>query len=125
MRYQAPFNRVAIKPDEADEKIGNIIIPDTLKEKKNVRGTVFSAGPDCKVYGKGDRVFYNKHGGQSVKMKKADGSDFELFVFLEQEILGSISNEEIKGIEGVDYELVDEDESEKSSEISFVPQFAN
>lgn len=119
MRYQAPFNRVAIKPDPAEEKSkgGIILLPDE-KAQKGFKGTVFSAGPDCKIHKAGDRIFYNNHGGQSIKLKQVDGKIFELFVFLEQELLGSAFDEDIEGIEGVDYSL--EDSEEVSEEISLI-----
>ena len=125
MKYSALFNRVAVKPDSPEEVTkGGIIIPDTVKDQKGFKGTVFSAGASCKVLKDNDRVYYNSRGGQSIKMKRENGETFEVFIFLEEEILGKITDEENEGIEGVDYELVVE-EHEENEEISFIPKFAN
>jgi co-chaperonin GroES (HSP10) len=125
MKGKSLFNRVAIKPDNPEVKTkGGIILPDTVQDKKGIIGTVFSAGIDCKVLKKGDRVYYNRHGGQIVPLKDKKGQPYDLYVFLEQEILYLIEDEEIEGIEGVDYEIVEVDESETSA-ISFVPTEIN
>lgn len=123
MKYIALFNRVAVKPDSPEEVTkGGIIIPDTVKDQKGFKGTVFSAGALCKVLKDNDRVYYNSRGGQSIKMKRQNGQPFEVFVFLEEEILGKIEGEKKEGIEGVDYEL---EKNEKNEKISFTPMFAN
>lgn len=121
MKGSSLFNRVAIKPDSPEVKTkGGIILPDTVQDKKGIIGTVFSAGIDCKVLKKGDRVYYNRHGGQIVPLKTKDGQPYDLYVFLEQEILYLVEDEDIEGIEGVDYDIIEVDESE-TEKVSFVP----
>ena len=71
--------RVLIKPIEPEErKVGNIIIPDTAKEKPQI-GEVVAVGDDV-VHEKetrkklselvkvGDRVVYAKYGGSEIKL---------------------------------------------------------
>ena len=69
-------DRVLIEPlDEKEEKIGNIYIPDTAKEKPN-EGTVKAVGPgrvsdDGKVIPlqvkEGQKVLYGKYSGTEIK----------------------------------------------------------
>ncbi|MDH5717362.1 MAG: co-chaperone GroES [Spirochaetia bacterium] len=69
-------DRVLIQPlDEKEEKIGNIYIPDTAKEKPN-EGTIVAVGPgkatdDGKIVPmqvkKGDKVLYGKYSGTEIK----------------------------------------------------------
>lgn len=85
-------DRVIIKRlDEAEQKRGGIIIPDTAKEKPQ-QGEVIAAGEgkfredgtrqplDVKP---GDRVLFGKYGGSEVKL-----DDQEYLIMREDEILG-------------------------------------
>lgn len=75
-------DRVLIEPlAEKEEKIGNIYIPDTAKEKPN-EGTVVAVGTgriteDGKtvplVVKEGQRVLYGKYSGTEIKQ---DGNDY-------------------------------------------------
>jgi chaperonin GroES len=71
--------RVLIKPlKEEERKIGNIIIPDTAKERPQM-GEVVAVGDDIEVADRkqkklsdlvkvGDRVVYARYGGTEFKM---------------------------------------------------------
>jgi len=72
---------VLIKPkDEAEEKIGMIIIPDTAQEKP-AEGTIIAVGPgkvtkdgekiplEVQV---GNKVIYGKHSGTEIKVDEAE-----------------------------------------------------
>src|SRR5205809_2567243 len=87
-------DRVIIKRlDEAEQRRGGIIIPDTAKEKPQ-QGEVIAAGEgkirddgtrqplDVKA---GDRVLFGKYSGSEVKI-----DDEELLIMREDEILGII-----------------------------------
>ena len=87
-------DRVLIEPlDEKEEKVGNIYIPDTAKEKPN-EGKVVSTGPgkvsdDGKVVPMevktGQRVLYGKYSGTEIKE-----SGKEYLIVRESDILAII-----------------------------------
>jgi len=94
MTIQPLGDRVLIKPlEEQEQKVGNIIIPDTAKEKPQ-KGVVKQVGTgkatsdgktlpmNVKV---GDKVFYSKYGGTEVKI---DGDEY--LIMSENDILGII-----------------------------------
>ncbi|MDP8238074.1 MAG: co-chaperone GroES [Candidatus Hatepunaea meridiana] len=72
--------RIIIKPieEEAERKIGSIIIPDTAKEKPQI-GEVIAIGDDViktnetrkklsELVKVGDRIIYAKYGGSEIKI---------------------------------------------------------
>ncbi len=74
-------DRVMVKPDEAEETQGGIVVPETAQEKPQ-RGTVVAVGegkrgdegdlvkPEVEV---GDKVIFSKYGGHEVKV---DGEEY-------------------------------------------------
>lgn len=58
------FDRVILqveKEKEKEEKLGGIIIPDSVKkEKQNTVATVIATGPACKTAQVGSRVLYRR-----------------------------------------------------------------
>jgi len=72
-------DRVLLKPLEEEQRVGNIIIPDTAKEKPQ-RGEIVETGPgktldDKRVeleVKKGDKVLYSKYAGTEVKIDNED-----------------------------------------------------
>jgi len=79
--------------EEAEQKIGGIIIPDTAKEKPQ-QGKVIAVGKgrlekDGKVtpldVKAGDKVLFGKYAGQEIKI---DGSEY--LIIREEEVLGVI-----------------------------------
>ena len=72
MKIQPLADRVLIKPAEAEEKIGGIIIPDTAKEKP-LRGEIIATGNGTKdeemVLKVGDKVLYGKYAGQELEFE--------------------------------------------------------
>jgi chaperonin GroES len=79
--------------EEAEQKIGGIIIPDTAKEKPQ-QGKVIAVGKgrvekDGKVtpldVKEGDTVLFGKYSGQEIKL---DGDEF--LIMREEEILGVV-----------------------------------
>ncbi|MDD3050047.1 MAG: co-chaperone GroES [Candidatus Cloacimonetes bacterium] len=65
-------DRVLIQPqDISEKKVGNIIIPDTAKEKPNI-GEVIAVGTDeelQKIVKVGDRVLYGKYSGTEIEVE--------------------------------------------------------
>lgn len=72
MNIQPLADRVLIKPAEAEEKIGGIIIPDTAKEKP-LRGEIIATGNGTKdeemILKVGDKVLYGKYAGQELEFE--------------------------------------------------------
>ncbi len=72
MKIQPLADRVLIKPAEAEEKIGGIIIPDTAKEKP-LKGEIIATGNGTKdeemVLKVGDKVLYGKYAGQELEFE--------------------------------------------------------
>ena len=70
MKIQPLADRVLIKPAEAEEKIGGIIIPDTAKEKP-LKGEIVATGNGTKdeemILKVGDHVLYGKYAGQELE----------------------------------------------------------
>ena len=58
--------RILVKPKESIEKIGNIIIPDSAKEKEKQQGLVVAVG-DIDVVSIGDNVIISKYGSTEIK----------------------------------------------------------
>ena len=102
-RMAATATRTKIRPlhdriivqrlEEAEQKIGGIIIPDTAKEKPQ-QGKVIAVGKgrvekDGKVtpldVKEGDTVLFGKYSGQEIKL---DGDEF--LIMREEEVLGVV-----------------------------------
>ena len=87
-------DRVLVQPmEQAEEKKGGIIIPDTAKEKPQ-EGKVIALGTGKRDDGgkmipfevkKGERVLISKYGGTEIKM---NGKDY--LIMREEDILGVI-----------------------------------
>jgi len=94
MKFKPLHDRVAVKPQEREEKTsGGIIIPDTAKEKP-MQGIVVSVGEGTRdkdgnivplTVQAGDTVMYGKWGGTEIKV---DGDS--LVVMKESDIIGII-----------------------------------
>ena len=69
MKIQPLADRVLVLPAPAEEKVGGIIIPDTVKEKPQ-RGKVIAVGEGTKddkmVLKEGDEVLYGKYAGTEL-----------------------------------------------------------
>ncbi|MDD6438439.1 MAG: co-chaperone GroES [Prevotella sp.] len=63
-------DRVLVLPAPAEQKVGGIIIPDTVKEKPQ-RGKVVAVGQGTKddpmVLKEGDEVLYGKYAGTEIE----------------------------------------------------------
>ena len=94
MNLKPLYDRVVVKPIEADEvTAGGIVIPDNAKEKPT-KGEVLAVGEgkpldngqvralEVKV---GDRILFGKYSGTEVKL---DGEDY--LVMREDDIMGVI-----------------------------------
>jgi chaperonin GroES len=91
MNIKPLADRVVVKPLEAEEKKqGNIIIPDTAKEKP-MQGEIVAVGPGkvsdsgqkvAMEVKKGDKVLYGKYSGTEVTV---DGKDY--LILRESDIL--------------------------------------
>jgi len=93
MNIKPLADRVLIEPiEQQEERIGNIIIPDTAKEKPQ-EGKVIAVGPGRQDNGKvvplqvkvGDRVLYGKYAGTEIKK---DGKEY--LIVRESDILAVI-----------------------------------
>ncbi|MAG50013.1 co-chaperone GroES [archaeon] len=71
-KVQPLADRVLIKPIEEENKVGNIIIPDTAKEKP-LKGEVLAVGlieePQVKV---GDIILFTKYAGTPMTIEGED-----------------------------------------------------
>jgi len=94
MKVKPLYDRVLVKRiEEKEQKRGNIIIPDTAKEKP-MEGKVVAVGagkidehgkrvtPEVKA---GDRILFGKYAGTEIKI-----DDLEHVILREDEILGVI-----------------------------------
>jgi chaperonin GroES len=86
-------DRVAVKPEPADEKTaGGLFVPDTAKEKPQ-RGTIVAIGAGRVENGEriemtvkeGDAVLYGKYAGTEISL---NGND--LLIMKESDLLGLI-----------------------------------
>ena len=71
MKVQPLDDRVLVLPEESEEKVGSIIIPDTAKEKPIV-GEVKAVGTDedlKKLIKVGDKVIFGKYAGEEIKVE--------------------------------------------------------
>lgn len=75
MKLEPLGDRIVIKPNDPEEKMyGNIIIPDTAKEKPQ-SGTVVSVGNDEEVTENlkvGDTIIYAKYGGSEITIENEE-----------------------------------------------------
>ena len=92
--FKPLYDRVLVKREEAEEKAGRIIIPDTAKEKP-MEGTVISVGPGLRTdqgqtlamaVKPGDRVLFGKWSGSEVKF---DGDEY--IIMKESDIMGILA----------------------------------
>ncbi len=95
MKVKPLYDRILVKPLEPEEvKKGNIIIPDTAKERPQ-QGEVIEVGEgrlteDGKIIPlkvkKGDRILFSKYAGTEIEM------DDEEYIFMrESDVLAIIS----------------------------------
>jgi len=95
MKVKPLYDRVLVKRvEEKEQKKGNIIIPDSAKEKP-MEGKVIAVGSgrvekdgkksplEVKV---GDRILFGKYAGTEIKI-----DDVEHVILREEEVLGIIS----------------------------------
>jgi chaperonin GroES len=73
MKIRPIDDRVLLEPLELskEQKVGNIIIPDTAKEKPQI-GKVIAIGNDedlQKIVKEGDKVIYAKYGGTEIELE--------------------------------------------------------
>jgi len=95
MAIQPLGDRILIKPvEQAEEKIGGIIIPDTAKEKPQ-EGEVVAVGPgkllengqrQSPSVAIGDKILYGKYAGTEVKF-----GGVEYLIVREDDILAKLS----------------------------------
>ena len=71
MNIKPLADRVLVKPAQAEEKVGGIIIPDTAKEKPQ-RGSIVATGHGTKdeemILKVGDVVLYGKYSGTEIEL---------------------------------------------------------
>jgi len=91
------YDRILVKRvEEEEEKVGNIIIPDTAKEKPQ-EGVVIAVG-EGKVLENGDRVAPAVSPGDRVLFGKYAGTEIkyegeEYLIMREEDILAKVVNE--------------------------------
>ena len=75
MKIQPIDDRLLIQTiDEEEKRVGNIIIPDTAKEKPRM-GKVIAVGTDedlKEIFKEGDKVLFAKYGGDEIKLEGVD-----------------------------------------------------
>lgn len=76
MNVKPLADRVLVLPAQAEEKVGGIIIPDTVKEKPQ-HGKVVATGNGTKdeemVLKEGDEILYGKYSGTELEF---DGTKY-------------------------------------------------
>ena len=72
MNIKPLADRVLVRPAQAEEKVGGIIIPDTAKEKP-LKGNVVAVGEGTKdepmILKEGDEVLYGKYSGTELELE--------------------------------------------------------
>jgi len=71
MKVQPLDDRVLVKPEDLEERVGSIIIPDTAKEKPSM-GVVIAVGTDeelKEVIKVDDKVLFGKYAGEEIKIE--------------------------------------------------------
>jgi chaperonin GroES len=72
MNIKPLADRVLVLPAPAEEKVGDIIIPDTAKEKPQ-HGTIVAAGNGTKdeemILKEGDEILYGKYSGTELEVE--------------------------------------------------------
>ncbi|MCR4919545.1 MAG: co-chaperone GroES [Prevotella sp.] len=72
MNIKPLADRVLVKPAQAEEKVGGIIIPDTAKEKP-MHGTIIATGKGTKdeemTLKAGDQILYGKYSGTELEFE--------------------------------------------------------
>jgi chaperonin GroES len=95
MAFRPLYDRVLIKRLDAEEKIGNLYIPESAKEKP-LQGEVVAVGPGVRMDNgdtrslsvkSGDKVLFGKYAGDEVQV---DGGKH--LIMRESEILALIEN---------------------------------
>jgi len=67
-------DKVYIKPDKKEEKVGNIWLHQEAEAKKHTnKGIIISIGPDVKEVKKDQRVLFGEFSGTLIEM---DGEEF-------------------------------------------------
>ena len=86
MTIQPLDDRVLIElQEEAEERVGSIIVPDSAKEKPRI-GTVIAVGTDeelQELVKEGNRVLYSKYSGDEITL-----DDKEYIIIQRSDILG-------------------------------------
>lgn len=83
-----PFrDLVVILPASVEDKIGNIIIPDTVHKKNQIYGRIIALGPEVPQddpvgYKIGDTVLFAQYAGVEVEMEDVEGVDDVLTVLV-------------------------------------------
>jgi chaperonin GroES len=94
MNIRMISNRVLIRPDEPETRIGTILLADTAVAAKSLKGTVLAVGPGKTDDGgrpvpvlvnKGDRVLLREFSGQDVMVGQE-----KLCVVFDHEILAVV-----------------------------------
>ncbi|MFW5799208.1 MAG: co-chaperone GroES [Spirochaetota bacterium] len=94
MSIKPLFDKVLVKPlEEKEEKVGNIYIPESAKEKPQ-QGVIIAVGPGRTTaegktipmsVKKGDKVFYGKYSGTEVTLEGE-----KMLIMSESDIYGII-----------------------------------
>jgi len=90
VKIQPLDDRVLIEkaPEENEQKIGSIIIPDTATKEKPTMGKVVAVGTDEELQEKikkGDTIIYSKYAGDEIKV-----DDKEYMIIQRSDILAIV-----------------------------------
>ena len=70
MKIQPIDDRLLIQPEEEEQRVGSIIIPDSAKEKPRM-GKVIAVGTDedlKELFKEGDKVLFANYGGDEIEI---------------------------------------------------------
>ena len=73
MNIKPLADRVLVQPMAAEQKVGDIIIPDTASKEKPIQGTIVAVGNGTKdeemILKAGDNVLFGKYAGTEVELE--------------------------------------------------------
>lgn len=96
MKFEPLEDRILVKPDNPEEQVGSIIIPETYRRKEQIGTVIATSGGIRNQVGDlvdplvkpGDRILFGKYTGTEVEIEKVPH-----IIMREGDILGKITEE--------------------------------
>jgi len=85
------FDKVVVIRDETPEKIGGIIVPDSVKERdKPLTGKVHAIGPEVRYIKVGDCVVFSQYAGMNIAL------DDQSYIIMKEEDIHCVLKDKYK-----------------------------